>query len=141
MVSRFSQLSVSNHLDGRNQPRPEGGVLYDDDSEVFRRGSGTASTSYGDVSNDATNDGEGTVENVTGNVRSGGGGVATVPAVTMAGTATSMANVPTNVVLCDLRHDAFEASVPCGPSDSGLVSKWRPKDRVMFNSYRFWTRI
>ncbi|KAL2337322.1 hypothetical protein Fmac_011768 [Flemingia macrophylla] len=29
-----------------------------------------------------------------------------------------------------LRHDAFEAAVPAGPSDSGLVSKWRPKDSL-----------
>lgn len=45
-------------------------------------------------------------------------------------TATSMAYLPQTVVLCELRHDAFEASIPTGPSDSGLVSKWRPKDRV-----------
>ncbi|PKI32453.1 hypothetical protein CRG98_047162, partial [Punica granatum] len=43
---------------------------------------------------------------------------------------TSMAYLPQNAVLCDLRHEAFEACVPCGPSDSGLVSKWRPKDRA-----------
>ncbi|KAG8650077.1 regulatory-associated protein of TOR 1 isoform X3 [Manihot esculenta] len=45
-------------------------------------------------------------------------------------TATSMAYLPQTVVLCELRHDAFEASIPTGPSDSGLVSKWRPKDRM-----------
>lgn len=45
-------------------------------------------------------------------------------------TATSMAYLPQTIVLCELRHDAFEACVPLGPSDSGLVSKWRPKDRV-----------
>lgn len=45
-------------------------------------------------------------------------------------TATSMAYLPQTIVLCELRHDAFEACVPVGPSDSGLVSKWRPKDRV-----------
>lgn len=44
--------------------------------------------------------------------------------------ATTMAYLPQTVVLCDLRHDAFEAVVPTGPSDSGLVSKWRPKDRM-----------
>ncbi|KAK7395012.1 hypothetical protein VNO78_15553 [Psophocarpus tetragonolobus] len=44
--------------------------------------------------------------------------------------ATSMAYLPQTVVLCELRHDAFEAAVPAGPSDSGLVSKWRPKDRM-----------
>ncbi|GMP51430.1 hypothetical protein CsSME_00017657 [Camellia sinensis var. sinensis] len=45
-------------------------------------------------------------------------------------TATSMAYLPQTIVLCDLRHEAFEDCVPAGPSDSGLVSKWRPKDRV-----------
>jgi len=43
---------------------------------------------------------------------------------------TSMAYLPQTVVLCELRHEAFEAAVPAGPADSGLVSKWRPKDRV-----------
>lgn len=43
---------------------------------------------------------------------------------------TSMAYLPQNALLCDLRHEAFEACVPCGPSDSGLVSKWWSKDRV-----------
>ncbi|KAL5550675.1 hypothetical protein UlMin_000851 [Ulmus minor] len=46
------------------------------------------------------------------------------------GNATSMAYLPHNIVLCELRHDAFEACLPSGPSDSGLVSKWRPKDRM-----------
>ncbi|XP_019450728.1 PREDICTED: regulatory-associated protein of TOR 1-like [Lupinus angustifolius] len=45
-------------------------------------------------------------------------------------TPTSMPYLPHTVVLCELRHDAFEASVPTGPCDSGLVSKWRPKDRM-----------
>ncbi|GLU17889.1 hypothetical protein SLE2022_342370 [Rubroshorea leprosula] len=43
---------------------------------------------------------------------------------------TSMLYLPQTVVLCELRHDAFEGSAPTGPSDSGLVSKWRPKDRM-----------
>ncbi|KAF7825456.1 regulatory-associated protein of TOR 1-like [Senna tora] len=46
-------------------------------------------------------------------------------------TATSMAYLPQTVVLCELRHEAFEASVPTGPSESGVVSKWRPKERSM----------
>ncbi|KAL6998489.1 Regulatory-associated protein of TOR 1 [Sarracenia purpurea var. burkii] len=45
-------------------------------------------------------------------------------------TATSLAYLPQTVVLCDLRHESFEECVPSGPSDSGLVSKWRPKDRM-----------
>lgn len=43
---------------------------------------------------------------------------------------TSMAYLPQTIVLCELRHEAFEVCLPTGPSDSGLVSKWRPKDRV-----------
>lgn len=45
--------------------------------------------------------------------------------------ATSMAYLPQNIVLTELRHDAFEACTPSGPAESGLVSKWRPKDRVI----------
>ncbi|KAA8517693.1 hypothetical protein F0562_015167 [Nyssa sinensis] len=45
-------------------------------------------------------------------------------------TTTSMAYLPQTIVMCELRHEAFEACVPSGPSDSGLVSKWRPKDRM-----------
>ncbi|KAL0285989.1 UNVERIFIED_CONTAM: Regulatory-associated protein of TOR 1, partial [Sesamum angustifolium] len=44
-------------------------------------------------------------------------------------TTTSMAYLPQTVVLCELRHDGYEESVPSGPSDSGLVSKWRPRER------------
>lgn len=47
-------------------------------------------------------------------------------------TTTSMAYLPQTVVLCELRHDNFEECVPSGPIDSGLVSKWRPRDRVSF---------
>lgn len=47
-----------------------------------------------------------------------------------AGATTSMAYLPQTVVLCDVRHEGFEDCVPSGPSESGLVSKWRPKDRV-----------
>ncbi|CAN0846710.1 Regulatory-associated protein of TOR 1 [Linum grandiflorum] len=43
---------------------------------------------------------------------------------------TSMSYLPQTVFLCELRHEAFEVSVPTGPSDSGIVSKWRPKDRM-----------
>ncbi|KAJ6818131.1 regulatory-associated protein of TOR 2 isoform X1 [Iris pallida] len=42
----------------------------------------------------------------------------------------SMAYLPQTVVLCDFRHEGFEECVPSGPSESGLVSKWRPKDRM-----------
>ncbi|KAJ6845017.1 regulatory-associated protein of TOR 2 isoform X1 [Iris pallida] len=42
----------------------------------------------------------------------------------------SMAYLPQTVVLCDFRHEGFEECLPSGPSGSGLVSKWRPKDRM-----------
>ncbi|KAK4396053.1 Regulatory-associated protein of TOR 1 [Sesamum angolense] len=45
-------------------------------------------------------------------------------------TTTSMAYLPQTVVFCELRHDGFEDCMPSGPSDSGLVSKWRPRDRM-----------
>lgn len=45
-------------------------------------------------------------------------------------TTTSMAYFPQTIVLCELRHDGFEDCVPSGPSDTGLVSKWRPRDRM-----------
>ncbi|KAI7750720.1 hypothetical protein M8C21_013022 [Ambrosia artemisiifolia] len=48
--------------------------------------------------------------------------------------ATSMAYLPQNVVLSELRHDAFEAFTPSGPAETGLVSKWRPKDRMKTGS-------
>ncbi|XP_020242344.1 regulatory-associated protein of TOR 2 isoform X2 [Asparagus officinalis] len=48
-----------------------------------------------------------------------------------AGKATSsIAYLSQTVVLCDFRHDGFEENVPLGPAESGLVSKWRPKDRM-----------
>jgi regulator-associated protein of mTOR len=47
-----------------------------------------------------------------------------------ASTTTSMAYLHQNKVLGEPRHEAFEGCLPTGPSDSGLVSKWRPKDRV-----------
>lgn len=57
---------------------------------------------------------------VVGSSYANGGGHAT----------TSMAYLPQNAALCDSRHKAHEACVPCSPSDSGLASKWRPEDRV-----------
>lgn len=47
-------------------------------------------------------------------------------------TTTSMSYLPQTIVLCELRHDGFEDCMPAGPSDSGLVSKWRPRDRVSY---------
>ncbi|KAL6520870.1 Regulatory-associated protein of TOR 1 [Orobanche gracilis] len=45
-------------------------------------------------------------------------------------TTTDMAYLPQTVVLCELRHDGFEDCMPSGPADSGVVSKWRPRDRM-----------
>lgn len=45
-------------------------------------------------------------------------------------TATSMSYLPHTLVLCELRHEGFEAFVSSGPPECGPVSKWRPKDRV-----------
>jgi regulator-associated protein of mTOR len=40
--------------------------------------------------------------------------------------------LPQVVLLCEQRHEGLdEAAAATGPSTSGLVSKWRPKDRVM----------
>jgi regulator-associated protein of mTOR len=47
-----------------------------------------------------------------------------------ANAATTMAYLPQTSFFNELRHDAFELELPSGPSDSGLVSKWRPKDKV-----------
>ncbi|KAH9309833.1 hypothetical protein KI387_037744 [Taxus chinensis] len=45
-------------------------------------------------------------------------------------TSTSILYLPQTVYFNDLRHDAFEAGTPSGPLESGLVSKWRMKDRM-----------
>jgi regulator-associated protein of mTOR len=44
-----------------------------------------------------------------------------------------VALLPQVVVLCEQRHEGFDeaAAAAAGPSTSGPVSKWRPKDRVM----------
>nr|5WBI_A Chain A, Regulatory-associated protein of TOR 1 [Arabidopsis thaliana]5WBJ_A Chain A, Regulatory-associated protein of TOR 1 [Arabidopsis thaliana]5WBK_A Chain A, Regulatory-associated protein of TOR 1 [Arabidopsis thaliana]5WBL_A Chain A, Regulatory-associated protein of TOR 1 [Arabidopsis thaliana] len=47
-----------------------------------------------------------------------------------AATATSMAYLPQTIVLCELRHDASEASAPLGTSEIVLVPKWRLKERM-----------
>lgn len=47
-----------------------------------------------------------------------------------ASSTTSLAYLTQNKVLGEPRHEAFKGCAPTGPSDNGLVSKWRPKDRV-----------
>lgn len=101
MASRFSQSAVvSNHFDDCGSTQ--------DDVDLFsqRRDSDTASSSYGNAT------------------------VTSIATTSGNSATTSMAYLPQTIVLCELRHDAFEASTPTGPSDIGLVSKWRPKDRV-----------
>lgn len=104
MTSRFSQLplAVSNHVIEGNGSSSD---YHEDDAAADvafqRRDFDTATTSS-----------------------------YTNAAASSAAAPTSMAYLPQTIVLCELRHAAFEASTPTGPSDSGLVSKWRPKDRV-----------
>ena len=45
----------------------------------------------------------------------------------------SVTYLPQVMVLCEQRHEGIDeaAAAAAGPSTSGLVSKWRPKDRVM----------
>ncbi|XP_022874139.1 regulatory-associated protein of TOR 1-like [Olea europaea var. sylvestris] len=45
-------------------------------------------------------------------------------------TSSSMAYLPRTLVLCELRHDGFEEMVSSGPSNSGLIAKWWPRDRM-----------
>ncbi|EEF31061.1 conserved hypothetical protein, partial [Ricinus communis] len=114
MASRFSSTQssvaaaasavVSNHYDDYSSAAAtttNGEDAVVGDLMSQRRDSDTTTSSYGNVSNSNN-----------------------------AVTVTSMAYLPQTMVLCELRHVAFEASVPTGPSDSGLVSKWRPKDRM-----------
>lgn len=49
-------------------------------------------------------------------------------------TSSSIVYLPPKVCFRDLRQDAFEASASSGPSESGLVSKWRMKDRMKTGS-------
>ncbi|KAG5243161.1 transducin family protein [Salix suchowensis] len=114
MASRFSSQSpvalVSSHYD--HYPSNH----EDDANDVARRDDNNTSNNYRDRDSD------------TASTSNYGGGNATES--TTATTTNSTAYLPQTVVLCELRHEAFEASVPTGPSDSGLVSKWRPKDRM-----------
>ncbi|WMV51802.1 hypothetical protein MTR67_045187 [Solanum verrucosum] len=54
----------------------------------------------------------------------------TMTTTTTTTTETSMAYVPQFVWFRELRHDEFEAYVPTAPANTGLVSKWRIKDRM-----------
>lgn len=101
MAFRFPQSAVvSNHFDDCGSSQDYADLLSQ------RRDSDTASSSYGNAT------------------------VTSIATTTGNDATSSMAYLPQAIVLCELRHDAFEASTPTGPSDSGVVSKWRPKDRV-----------
>ncbi|KAF5189076.1 Regulatory-associated protein of tor, partial [Thalictrum thalictroides] len=111
MASRLSQstTSVSNHLDDYSSR---------DDGDFLGQRRGVGGSGGGD-SETASSYGGGSV-----------GGV-NVAQTTTTMTTTSMAYLPQTIVLCELRHEAFEADTPTGPPDTGIYSRWRPKDRQM----------
>ncbi|ESW12142.1 hypothetical protein PHAVU_008G087800 [Phaseolus vulgaris] len=110
MASRFSQSTV---LVVPNQNHHDDSTASSSSSSVAVV---TASNNTDDADFANRGDSEAAIASSSGNYTGNG--------------ATSMAYLPQTVVLCELRHEAFEAAVPAGPSDSGLVSKWRPKDRM-----------
>ncbi|MED6172180.1 Regulatory-associated protein of TOR [Stylosanthes scabra] len=114
MASRFSQSTVlllPNHLA--------------DDYAAASSSSVAAAYEDADLASQRRDSDSGTVTATTSTSASYGGNAA----------ATSLAYLPQTVFLCELRHEAFEISVPVGPSESGLVSKWRPKDRVSLHCF------
>jgi len=117
MASRFSQstvLIVPNH--------------HRDDSTSTTAFSASASAS---ASAAALNDDGSDFNSSVPNRRDSEFGAASSSSVGVYGNAaTTMVYLPQTSFFNELRHDAFELELPTGPSDSGLVSKWRPKDRV-----------
>ncbi|XP_042050118.1 regulatory-associated protein of TOR 1-like isoform X1 [Salvia splendens] len=109
-ASRFSQstTAVSNHL----EEFTENGTHVEEDGER----SVHSSSSIASTNNNNTN-----ARDLTETASS---------SYMEMTTTTSMAYLPQTIVLCELRHDGFEDCIPAGPSDSGLVSKWRPRDRM-----------
>lgn len=143
MESRFSQSQssmvamVSNHLDGYSNLQHSNlnpTVLLQDGVVAGNRDRDSSSDSVVAVqrrenhinreNSDREREDSETVASTTSCGFGNGNAVATGI------TATSMAYLPQNIVLSELRHDAFEACTPSGPAESGLVSKWRPKDRM-----------
>ncbi|VFQ71153.1 unnamed protein product [Cuscuta campestris] len=104
MASRFSQSSakvVSSHLeDFTDQEDRETGSS---NQNRIRDISEAAHSSYGGSADNAS---------------------------TSMTTTTSRAYLPQTIVFCELRHDGIEECVPSGQLERGLVSKWRPKDRM-----------
>ena len=123
-ASRFSSQSsvalVSSHYD--DFPSSHG-----DDALNSARRDNNSDTNHNSSSSSSSNNNRDRDSDIASTSNYGGGNATTG---STAATTTSMAYLPQSAVLSDLRHEAFEASVPTGPSDSGPVSKWRPKDRV-----------
>jgi len=118
MASRFSQstvLIVPNH--------------HRDDSTSTTAFSASASASAAALNDDGSD-----FNSSFPNRRDSEFGAASSSSVGVYGNAaTTMVYLPQTSFFNELRHDAFELELPTGPSDSGLVSKWRPKDRVWFS--------
>lgn len=119
MASRFSQstvLIVPNH--------------HRDDSTSTTAFSASASSASAAALNDDGSDFNSSVPNRRD---SEFGAASSSSAGVYGNAATTMVYLPQTSFFNELRHDAFELELPTGPSDSGLVSKWRPKDRVCFS--------
>jgi regulator-associated protein of mTOR len=119
LSSQSSVALVSNHYD--DFPSSHG-----DDALDSARRDNNSDTNHNSSSSSSNNNRD--RDSDIASTSNYGGGNATTGST--AATTTSMAYLPQSAVLSELRHEAFEASVPTGPSDSGPVSKWRPKDRV-----------
>ncbi|AES79768.2 putative transcription factor WD40-like family [Medicago truncatula] len=116
MASRFSQstvLIVPNH--------------HRDDSTSTTAFSASASSASAAALNDDGSDFNSSVPNRRD---SEFGAASSSSAGVYGNAATTMVYLPQTSFFNELRHDAFELELPTGPSDSGLVSKWRPKDRM-----------
>ncbi|PHU04820.1 hypothetical protein BC332_25642 [Capsicum chinense] len=79
---------------------------HENDDRINNRDSDVASSSHGAVADNGT-------KTVT--------------------TTTSYGYVPQCIFFRELRHEEFEEYVPSGQANSGVVSKWRTKERVKFN--------
>ncbi|XP_061954351.1 regulatory-associated protein of TOR 1-like isoform X1 [Populus nigra] len=119
LSSQSSVALVSNHYD--DFPSSHG-----DDALDSARRDNNSDTNHNSSSSSSNNNRD--RDSDIASTSNYGGGNATTGST--AATTTSMAYLPQSAVLSELRHEAFEASVPTGPSDSGPVSKWRPKDRM-----------
>lgn len=129
LSSNSSVVESSGHLDE---------YLSREDIELYRRLdlSETASTSGGGADGGSSSVYSSAAAAVLASAVAGGGGGGGGSSNTVI-TTTSMVFLPQTIVFCELRHEAFEDSVPTGPAESGLVSKWRPRDRVRMLIYVF----